>query len=201
VIGMRLFVAINFSPDLKDVLAGLLEELRQLPVTVKWVPPENIHLTLKFLGEVAPARVEEIGAALRRAAVGVNPWHLEVKGTGVFPNWRNPRVVWVGVDSEEPLYALQQQVTREYLALGFPAASFTPHLTLGRLRPGTASGPLQDRLKSLAGVSWGRERVAAVSLMESSLTPRGAVYRPVLTVPLPAPDGGPLPGSEGPLGD
>ncbi|KYH31077.1 RNA 2',3'-cyclic phosphodiesterase [Neomoorella mulderi] len=197
---MRLFVAINFSPALQSALAGLLGELRQLPVTVKWVPPENIHLTLKFLGEVAPARVEEIGAALRRAVVGVNPWHLEVKGTGVFPNWRNPRVVWVGVESEKPLYVLQQQVTREYLELGFPADSFTPHLTLGRLRPGTASRPLQDRLQSLAGVSWGRERVTAVSLMESSLTPRGAIYRPVLTVPLLSPGGGPLPGSEGSLG-
>ncbi|WP_258360456.1 RNA 2',3'-cyclic phosphodiesterase [Moorella sulfitireducens (nom. illeg.)] len=197
---MRLFVAINFCPDLKKALAGLLAELRRLPVAVKWVPPENIHLTLKFLGEVAPAGVEEVGAALQRAATGVDPWYLEVKGTGVFPGWRSPRVVWVGVESEKPLYVLQQQVTREYLGLGFPADSFTPHLTLGRLRPGTDPGPLQDRLRGLAGVSWGREKVTAVSLMESTLTPRGAVYSPVLTVPLPAPGGGPLPGSEGPLG-
>lgn len=182
---MRLFVAINFSSTLKNALAGLLDELRRLPVTVKWVPPANIHLTLKFLGEVDRDRVKEIGMAMGRAARGVNPWDLEVRGTGVFPNWRDPRVVWAGVCAGAELDVLQQQLTREYLKLGFPVTSFTPHITLGRLRPGTPGGPLRDKLQSLAGVSWGRERVTAVSLMESRLTPRGALYRPVLTVGLP----------------
>ncbi|MBC7325295.1 MAG: RNA 2',3'-cyclic phosphodiesterase, partial [Moorella sp. (in: Bacteria)] len=171
---MRLFVAINFSPELKKALSGLQEELRRLAARVNWVAPANIHLTLKFLGEVDVARVEEIGAALREAARAVSPWQLEVRGTGVFPGWHNPRVVWVGVESGAPLYTLQQELTRKYLALGFPAAAFTPHLTLGRVRPGTAVEPLRDRLQSLAGRSWGKKWVTAVNLMESRLTPQGA---------------------------
>lgn len=182
---MRLFVAINFSTTLKQAMAELLVELRQLAPNIKWVPPENIHLTLKFLGEVAPNGVEAMGAALRRAAAGFAPWSLEIKGTGVFPGWRSPRVVWVGVNSAEPLYILQQQLSREYLALGFPLSPFTPHLTLGRLRPGTTLGAVEEKLKGLSDHSWGQEKVTAVSLMESRLTPRGAIYRPVLTVPLP----------------
>ncbi|OIQ56211.1 RNA 2',3'-cyclic phosphodiesterase [Neomoorella thermoacetica] len=182
---MRLFIAINFSTAMVASLARLQAELRQLPVPVKWVNPNSIHLTLKFLGEVDPARLEETGKALERAAMGINPWDLEVKGTGVFPNWRSPRVIWAGVESEAPLYDLQRQVTQEYLALGFKADTFTPHLTLGRLRPGVAGGILREKLQSLANVSWGRERVTAVSLMESQLSPRGANYRPLLTLNLP----------------
>jgi len=187
---MRLFIAINFSPALLASLARLQAELRQLPVAVKWVNPAGIHLTLKFLGEVDPPGVEKIGAALRRATRGVQPWNLEVKGAGVFPNWRSPRVIWVGVESEAPLYDLQRQVTMEYQDLGFKPEAFTPHLTLGRLRPGVTGGRssiLGDRLQELADVSWGRERVTAVSLMESRLTPGGALYHPLLTVNLEEP--------------
>ncbi|MGI9860329.1 RNA 2',3'-cyclic phosphodiesterase [Moorella naiadis] len=185
---MRLFIAINFSAALIDRLARLQGELRRLPVAVKWVNPAGIHLTLKFLGEVEPAAVGAIGAALEKAAQGIKPWDLEVKGAGVFPNGRSPRVVWVGVESGAPLYDLQRQITAEYLALGFKADTFTPHLTLGRLRPGAAwNSIVGDRLRELAGVSWGRERVTAVNLMESRLSPRGAHYHPLLTVNLEEP--------------
>ncbi|BCV21166.1 RNA 2',3'-cyclic phosphodiesterase [Moorella sp. Hama-1] len=183
---MRLFIAINFSPTLIDSLTRLQAELRRLPVAVKWVNPGSLHLTLKFLGEVEPAAVGAMSVALEKAALGIKPWELEVKGAGVFPNWRAPRVIWVGVESGAPLYDLQRQVTAEYLNLGFKTDTFTPHLTLGRLRPGAVGGSsiLGDRLRELAGVSWGRERVTAVSLMESRLTPRGALYLPLLTVNL-----------------
>jgi 2'-5' RNA ligase len=182
---MRLFIAINFAPALKNTLAGLVAELRQLPAAVKWVPPANIHLTLKFLGEVDAARAGEIGVALQHAAAGIDPWWLEVRGAGVFPGWRNPRVIWAGVEAAAPLYNLQRRLSEELRSLGFAADSFTPHVTLGRLRPGGVAGALKPRLEGLAGVSWGRERVTAVDLMESRLTPGGAVYRPVLTVSLP----------------
>jgi len=182
---MRLFIAINFSRAFKNKMAELLAELRQLPVAVKWVVPENIHLTLKFLGEVNPDRIEAIGDALRRASRGIKPWELEIKGTGVFPNWRTPRVIWVGVSTEPSLVELQQKLTKEYVVLGFPAERFTPHLTLGRLRPGISSSHLQDRMQKLAGVFWGRERVTAISLMESRLSSQGASYTPILTLNLP----------------
>lgn len=182
---MRLFIAINFSGAFKAKMTALQGELRQLPVAVKWIAPENIHLTLKFLGEVRPEQLVTIGEALKGACRGIEPWDLEIKGTGAFPNWRSPRVVWLGVSSGTSLQQLQQKITAAYASLGFPAETFTPHLTLGRLRPGVPVEMLQDKLHKLAAVSWGVERVRAISLMESSLSYRGASYTPILTVSLP----------------
>ncbi|NLW07259.1 MAG: RNA 2',3'-cyclic phosphodiesterase [Clostridia bacterium] len=179
---MRLFIAINFSGAFKAKITALQAELRQLPVAVKWVESENIHLTLKFLGEVKPERLATISEALKDACRGIGPLDVEAKGTGVFPNWRSPRVVWIGVSAGTPLLELQQRITVAFADLGFPADAFKPHITLGRLRPGVAAGPLQDKLQKLADMSWGREKVRAINLMESHLSHRGARYSPVTTV-------------------
>ncbi len=182
---MRLFVAISPSKSFKEKAADMLLELSLLPVKVKWVVPENIHLTLKFLGEVDPERLEEICAAIRSACQEVGPLLLDIRGAGVFPNWRSPRIIWIGIDDNPALKKLQQNLARECALLGFPADKrFTPHLTVGRLRAGASAGVLRAKLQKMAGFYWGAEKIDKVSLMESRLTPRGAVYSSVLTFDL-----------------
>lgn len=178
---MRLFVAIELDGGLKAALAELQARLRRVwsGVDIRWVDPAGIHLTLKFLGEVAPDRVEAVAQALAEATAGVGPFELKLEGLGFFPGPRRARVVWVGV--KEPtgrLARLQRQVEARLEPLGFPpeGREFVPHVTLGRLKV-PASLPLGA--DNLGAGQLGRMTVGEVVLMESRLSPTGAVYRPI----------------------
>jgi RNA 2',3'-cyclic 3'-phosphodiesterase len=179
---VRIFIAIELPPPVLDRLDDLQARLRQdLPARwVRWVRPQGMHLTLKFLGENPASRVDAVSAAMVNAAAAHAPFSLSVHGLGCFPNLRRPRVLWVGV--EEPagvLAALQRDVERALVPLGFSpeARPFSPHLTLGRVRGGArgqieALGQVVGRAKARVG----EMPVAAIHLMRSDLLPGGAVY-------------------------
>lgn len=176
---MRLFVALNFSPQVRQALWQATAPLRDLGLPVKWVRDQGIHLTLKFLGEVPEQREAELRAALARAATGARSLTLALGGFGVFPDFTRPRVVWVGIAAEPALEILQHRVEQEFAPLGFPteARAFRPHVTLGRAtrvaRPRdfagleAALGRLQFEESALVG---------ALDLMQSTLQSDGAVY-------------------------
>jgi len=180
---VRSFIAIELPDELKDGLAQLQAQLKlSNPSAVKWVDPYGIHLTLKFLGNIDVGRISEITQAIEEAAQGMSPFHLEVKGLGVFPNLRRVQVAWVGMSGEiDKLRRLQQRIESNLVPLGFTAESrpFTPHLTLARLRdralPGERErfGQLIDVTKFEAGYTI---KVDAINLMKSQLTREGAVY-------------------------
>lgn len=171
-------MAVNLPSALREAMHAAAEPLRETGLPVKWVSPEGIHLTLKFLGDVPPARLPEVVGALERAAAGARPFPLAVGGFGAFPTGDRARVVWVGCEATPPLELLQDAVEREYAAIGFPVEGrpFRPHLTLGRARPQSRSGVrgLAARLEALTfedGFT-----VDGIDLMESTLTPAGARY-------------------------
>lgn len=180
---LRCFIAIELPAEVTAGLAELRAQLeRPSQHYVKWVHPESVHLTLKFLGNIEAGRQAEVSHAVERAAAGGRPLHLEVSGLGGFPSLKQPRVLWVGVagDTEE-LGALQRRIDDALADLGFPREGrpFTPHLTLARVRQGASPGerralgelamPLrQTRAYPLAATS--------VSLMRSQLTAGGAIY-------------------------
>ena len=135
---LRTFIAIELDESLRRALQSLQNRLkRQMPPgSVKWVAPEGVHLTLKFLGDTPAARVSEIVAAMRTACTGYGAFDLVVEGRGCFPNFRRPRVVWVAVrDRSQTIGSLQAAIEREVAPLGWPTEerAFTPHLTLGRV--------------------------------------------------------------------
>src|SRR5581483_7889807 len=134
--GVRLFIALNLPDPLRRELWDAVAPLREKPFPIKWVRPEGIHLTLKFLGEAPPDRVPELEAALDQAAGGMRPVTLALSGFGAFPRISSPRVLWVGLTQEPALELLQHQVERTFEPLGFPteARPFNPHVTLGRAR-------------------------------------------------------------------
>ncbi|TET26812.1 MAG: RNA 2',3'-cyclic phosphodiesterase [Dehalococcoidia bacterium] len=188
---VRSFIAIELPDELKAGLAQLEDRLKspELP-SVKWVNPSAIHLTLKFLGNIATSRVEEITTAIQAASKGIAPFHLEVGGLGAFPNLRRAQVVWVGIGGEvEGLGKLQQRIESRLVPLGFAAESrsFTPHLTLARLRQ-QASKDEQQRLGQLiAGTKFDKVytiKVASIKLMKSQLTREGAIYSRLSSVEL-----------------
>ena len=179
---MRLFIALNLPDQVRQVLWSTVAPLRDLGVPVKWMRPEGIHLTLKFLGEVPEEREPDLRAALERAAAGpggARPLALAIGGFGVFPNSRRPAVVWVGVAPDPALELLQHRLEQEFATLGFPkeARAFRPHLTLGRATRSARPGDFRGLEEALAGLRFEETvLVPSVDLMQSTLQPGGSVY-------------------------
>ena len=191
---VRSFIAIELPDELKTGLNQLESRLKLGEQTwVKWVDPYSIHLTLKFLGNVAVDRIDEITGAIEEAAQGISPFYLEAKELGVFPNLRRVQVAWVGVSGEvDKLGKLQQHIESNLARLGFAPESrpFTPHLTLARIRD-QASPAERQRLGELI-VSTRFEtaytiEVDAINLMRSQLTREGAIYSRISSIGLKKP--------------
>jgi 2'-5' RNA ligase len=181
---LRTFIAIELDEQLKSDLSRCRNRLgEQMPPRgVHWVQPEGIHLTLKFLGDTPSEKVNEVKLALARAAAQVSPFTFTVGEVGCFPNSRQPRVVWVGL--QEPtgaLACLQKAVEDQVAPLGFPTEKrpFSPHLTLGRVQRHASRSEVRQIGEvveaSTVGVI-GEMAVTAVCYIKSDLRPNGAVY-------------------------
>lgn len=184
---MRAFVAIELDDPIRRRLAGAQQRLLGAGSGVKWVRPENVHLTLKFLGEAADDAIGAIVRALGEAAGGVEPFAARVIGLGAFPPRGVPRVVWAGIiEPTGSLLALQQRVERALEPLGFPpeTRAFAAHATLGRVKKPHGARRLQQAVGDLADEDFGRQRVAAVALFRSDLSPAGPTYTALARVPL-----------------
>ncbi len=180
-------MAVNLPADLRDAVWTAAEPARRGSPPVRWVGPDGIHVTLKFLGEVADERLDELRQALGRAAAGIRPFTLELVGGGVFPGPARPRVFWAGVTADQQLELLQHAVEREFAPLGFltEARAFRPHLTLGRAERDAAPGDLRRAAERIAAAAFsGSALVETVDLMRSRLSPRGAAYEAVHQEPL-----------------
>jgi len=188
---IRAFIAIELPGELRQALSHLQARLKaggQFPV--KWADPHSIHLTLKFLGNIAADRAEEITRTMNEAVQGISPFQLEVRELGVFPNPRRVQVIWVGIRGElEPLGWLQQHIESRLSPLGFDPEPrrFTPHLTLGRVRD-RASPQERQSLGQLVSSTKFEPRcnfvVDSVYLMRSQLTREGPIYTRISSVRL-----------------
>jgi 2'-5' RNA ligase len=176
---MRTFIAIDLEPPLKRNLEALISELKPLGMSTRWVKAEGMHLTLKFLGEIPDQKAGSISNALE-AIVGAHPsFPLRLKGTGYFPpGRRDPRVVWVGVESDSGLSVLQTEIDAAMEKLGFEREKrdFHPHLTLGRVKSPGGLGPLLQELDQHKGDEFGEMTVTRVTFFRSTLRPAGAEY-------------------------
>jgi 2'-5' RNA ligase len=188
---IRAFIAVELPSGLKNELAELETQLKKAsPPVVKWVDPNSIHVTLKFLGEVSEDSIEELMLAIEEAAQGILPFQFEVRGVGAFPNLERPQVLWTGVKGElDKIAQLQKRIESNTEQLGFPRESrvFSPHLTMGRVRD--EAGPNERRRlgKLLADTTFTALHnidVDAVNLMKSQLTLGGAIYSCIGSVKL-----------------
>ena len=188
---IRSFIAIELPSHVKAELASLGKRLKagKHPF-VKWVDPEGIHLTLKFLGNITSTTVPQIVEAITSAAKPVSPLHLQVGGLGAFPNMNRPQVVWVGVRGEvEKLAVLQKDIDSALSPLGFKpeSRSFSPHLTLGRLRDRVTPAERQGFAVWISSIGFEVDinfEADDIKLMKSQLTPRGAIYNQLASVRL-----------------
>jgi 2'-5' RNA ligase len=189
---LRLFVAIELTDGMRAALISASERLKQAGVErgLRWVRPEGMHVTLKFLGATDEEDLPGIMAAVRGAARPHTPFELAVEGLGSFGGARNLRVVWAGVGGDtEALAALAGSVERALEPLGFAreARAFNAHLTLARVRedvpPGERAG-IHAIVKQQDPPERTVMRVAQCALMESQLRPGGAVYSRLAEFPL-----------------
>ena len=173
---MRSFIAIELSEAAKSALAGLQQELKKCGADIRWVKAENIHLTLKFLGNIEDEIVDDVLRIIEGICKKLRVFDLDIKGTGAFPNLRSPRVLWVGVNSNADIAALQNEIEAGMSSLGFARENrkFTPHLTLGRFRSSQCKGPLLKKVELFKNRKYGLINVRAVALMRSDLSPSGA---------------------------
>ena len=181
----RAFIAIDLPESVKSFLSEAQEALKLYGFRVKWVRPQNIHLTLKFLGDTATADINKIAGAIMLAARGCPAIYLAARGIGVFPNVRRPRVIWAGLDGQlEILANLQQTLDAQLADVGFARDSraFKSHLTLGRVRGKIAPDRIKtaiDKLKDFESESF---EIDEIILFKSELRPTGAVYTRVQAI-------------------
>lgn len=180
---LRAFVACEVPGSLQNAIAAASSALRATlgPDLVRWVPVRNIHLTLKFLGEISSSGLEAVQKVLTKEASEFQPIEAIVEGLGAYPSARRPRVIWVGLTAPPDLGRFQRDLDLAMAPLGFAPDEhpFSPHLTLGRVRQNPSSRDLESIRNQLQTVQVGKVGVlplAAVHLFRSDLLPSGAVY-------------------------
>lgn len=184
---IRAFLAIDLPASLRSGLAQVQEELKKSGADVRWVPVGNIHLTLKFFGQLPEGEVEPVGRAAQEVAAGQAPFALQVVGAGAFPSLKNPRVVWLGFGGEVLVLAqFYRRLETTLAALGHLAEGrpFHPHLTLGRMRSPKGREQLATMLKELAVAELPPFKVNEIILFRSNLSPQGSTYTPLKVITL-----------------
>ncbi len=177
---LRTFVAVEINGPIRARAGELMAVLAGTAANVNWVEPHNLHLTLKFLGDVHELEIAQVCKAVARGAAEVEPFALEIRGAGAFPNPARPRTVWLGAGAgAEPMIVLHDRVEAALAELGYREEHrrFQTHLTIGRVRgggPGIAE--LGELLTQRADFVVGRMNVQKVTVFCSTLTSRGPIY-------------------------
>lgn len=181
---MRLFYCCELPQAVRAELDKIAQQFRALDARVTWVPPKNFHVTLKFLGEVAPTALDALKILGAQAAASAQKFELVFDTVGAFPTVHRPRVLWIGTSqAPQAILSLQERLERELIKMGFEAERhFTPHVTVGRIkdeRP-TRAGQLAQIFAQIGEFAC-HAPITHLTLMESQLSPSGAIYTPVAT--------------------
>jgi 2'-5' RNA ligase len=175
---IRTFIAINIPDHVREAIDGFQKKLKEYSADVKWVRPESIHITLKFLGDVEIGRIDKMAHAVQDAVNDVEPFTISVSGVGTFPNDRRPRVLWVGVqEGAETLSDLAKKIDHALSTMGFEKEKrkYSAHLTLGRVR---SPNYIDKTVRDMRSMGFESESfaVGSIEVMKSQLLKTGAVY-------------------------
>ncbi len=188
---LRSFIAVKIPKEIQGAVARSIAPLQMsLPnPLVRWVAPENVHLTLKFLGDISTANLERLALALKLETRNHEIFTIPVGGLGAFPTTRKARVLWIGLEVSAELQALMRGVEAVSASLGYAAEDrpFSPHLTIGRVGPKVSTTDLHRICTALEGMNVGAlgiVRVDAIHIYKSDLLPGGSVYTALYTLPM-----------------
>lgn len=176
----RTFVALAVTPEVRRRAVELQRQLGEADADVKWVEEQNIHLTLKFLGDVNDTELPAVCRAVEQAVAAMPKFVMLVAGVGAFPNHQRPRTLWVGVkDEADKVDRIKRSLDEALFPLGFRDEDrrFTPHLTIGRVKGGYRGlNRLSELMQANAAWTGGRCEVCEVRVMSSQLGPKGPLY-------------------------
>ena len=188
---IRAFIALDLATEVLQRLEEVNRQLRQcLPGSaVRWVAVKNIHLTLKFLGEVSEANLPVLYEITRKEAEKQAPFEIRISGLGAFPSVNRPRVIWVGIQAPPDLAAVQHAIDTETARVGYASEErdFSPHLTLGRIARNASpeeTRQITGNLSVLKVGDLGASRIQAIHFYRSDLTPQGSIYTRLYSAPL-----------------
>ena len=186
----RTFIALEIPQEIQQIIHKEIAHLRNtIGTLIRWVPSENMHLTLKFLGNISPANLDLVTQMIRAEADSCQPFVMQVGGLGSFPSPKRPRVIYIGLQAPAELEALQHGIESATTRLGYESEerAFSPHLTVGRVRNNIPASDQQKIQRALAETqidSLGTARVDSLYLYNSELKPTGSVYTRLFSAPL-----------------
>jgi 2'-5' RNA ligase len=185
---MRTFIAIDFPPEIIQKIEKIIAYFKTQTQddTLKWVTANNLHLTIKFLGEIPDEKLDQVKAILTDSLRNQSVFNIKIEGLGMYPNEHNPRVIWLGITAEEALIDLHQTLDSALEAVDIKREKreFSPHLTIARVRRRTKRSKIKEIGETLSQFkvdSLGNIKVKEVILYQSELTPKGPIYTPLMT--------------------
>ena len=174
---VRAFLAIDLDDDLKPKINRVIKEFKQIDTKIKYVELANLHLTLKFFGEIDTEGLELLEEKIAKVVSEFKPFDIKIKGCGAFPNNNHIKVIWVGIDEDSIIRELHDKLDKEFTKLGFDRdKKFSTHLTIGRMKSAKNKDKVKATIEEFSDIEIGEMTVNRISLKKSTLKPSGPVY-------------------------
>jgi len=178
---IRAFLAIDLDEDLKPKINKIIREFKQIDTRIKYVDLINMHLTLKFFGDIDVDGLDMLEKAIRNVVEDFDSFEIKIKGCGAFPNNNHIKVIWVGIDDESILKNLHDKLDKEFTRMGFDKdKKFSSHLTIGRMKSAKNKDKVKSVIEEFQDVEIGTMNVDKIILKKSTLTPSGPIYEDLI---------------------
>lgn len=174
---IRAFLAIDVDEDLKAKMYRIIKEFKQIDANIKYVDLQNLHLTLKFFGDIDIEGIDLLSSKISKVVEGFDRFDLKIKGCGAFPNTNRIKVIWLGLENDEIIKELHDELDKEFVRLGFDKDKrFSSHLTIGRMKSAKGKTKVKSTIEEFDDVEIGSMSVNSIILKKSTLTPQGPIY-------------------------
>ena len=174
---IRAFLAVDLDDELKPEINRIMKEFKQTDARIKYVELLNLHLTLKFFGDIDVQSLEILENAIAKVVSEFEPFSIKIKGCGAFPNTNRIKVIWLGIDDDTVLKELHDKLDKQFAELGIDRdKKFSTHLTIGRMRSAKNKEQVKSAIEEFEDIEIGEMEVTEISLKKSTLTPKGPIY-------------------------
>ena len=174
---LRAFLAIDIDEDLKAKIYKVIKEFKQIDANIKYVDLENLHLTLKFFGDIDTEGIDLLSSKISNVVNDFDSFKIKIKGCGAFPNTKRIKVIWLGLEDDEIVKMLHDELDKEFVKLGFDKdKKFSSHLTIGRMKSAKGKNKVKSTIEEFEEVDIGEMSVDKIILKKSTLTPQGPIY-------------------------
>lgn len=177
---LRAFLAIDVDEDLKAKMYKIVKEFKQIDARIKYVELENLHLTLKFFGDIDTEGIDLLSSKIESVVSNFDKFTIKIKGCGAFPNNNRIKVIWLGLDESAIVKQLHDELDKEFVKLGFDKdKKFSTHLTIGRMKSAKGKNEVKSKIEEFSEVEIGEMSVDRIVLKKSTLTPQGPIYEDI----------------------